>query len=143
MATATTTAPKVRRHRTPSAFRPTARITVNVHSDLDVADTAKTFAELLATDFPMYATRVVARERHPRKSRKTGATVTPTGPASATLYIAPEGYTFKSAPANRGVRLDADTANALRAIAAQLGLDPTDPAAINAVAKKLVEKMAK
>ena len=57
------------------------------------------------------------------------------------VYVAPQGFEFPSATAAKGgVRLDKDTADMLRGIAAAMGLDPSKPESIMAVAKALAAK---
>jgi hypothetical protein len=125
---------KVKRTRKPSSFVPATRVTVSVHKDAGVDASAAHLAQLLdgvyGTDF---AVRTISRSR---KSKKSFG-----GPANLMVYIAPKGYNFATAPAERGVRIGADTANIIRGLAAQMGLDPNDSASIEAVLKTLAAKV--
>jgi hypothetical protein len=136
------TAPSTKRTRTPSPFTPQTRITVSTHSDVDASEAnTSTLGELLQESFQGsgFSVRLVSRIRKARKSRKTGLTGTASGPSSLMVYVAPEGYKFAT-QAERGVRLDSETAKLLRSVAEKMGLDPNDPASIVAVAKALATK---
>jgi len=141
---ATTTAAKApRKARTPSAFHPTTRVTVSVHADVDsnIANTTA-LSEIFTDAFSEsgYSIRLVSRVRKARKSRKTGLVGTASGPSSLMVYLAPEGFKFATT-AERGVRLDADTAKLLRMVAEKMGLDPNDPASLGAVAVALAQRL--
>lgn len=141
--TAVLTDEAVRKTRTPSPFKPAARVTISLHHDvhqdalMGISDVPTTVAD----DFGQrgFATRIVTRERKPRKSRKTGQLLPPSGPWPVMIYVAPEGFEFTHA-VERGVRLDSETARLLRSVAERMGLDPNDPASISAVAKALAQK---
>jgi hypothetical protein len=113
-------------------------VTVAVHADLDgsIANTSA-LAEMLTEAFGPLSVRAVSRTRTAKgKAPKVDAAK---GPASLMVYVAPEGYKYAAA-AERGVRLDSETANLLRGVAESMGLDPNDPASIVAVAKALAQK---
>lgn len=124
------------RERKPSAFKPSAKVTISIHSDATTDDTVNTEAGInaLASLFSNagLATRTVHRTR-----AGAGDDATP----SYMVYVAPKGFEFPSATtAKGGVRLDKDVADMLRAIAASMGLDPAKPESIAAVAKALAAK---
>ena len=134
-AKAATTSGLPRATRQPSAFHPTVRCTVLVHSSVDspVTGSLNAIKDLFEQEYgDAYAVRAVSRTRNTGKAH--------TGPATLAVYIAPQGYEFAKASVERGVRLDADTANLLRSVAAKMGLDPSDPASIMAVAQALAKK---
>lgn len=125
---------KATRTRAASPFKATVKATIAVHNESDADATVAAIGQVLSDHFGTgYAVRTVSRSRA-TKSGKPSA-----GPASLMVYIAPTGYEFPKA-GERGVRLDADTANLLRGIASRMGLDPNDPASIVAVAKALAAK---
>ena len=133
MATAET-ATKARAARKPSPFTPTVKVTVTVHSSIDpleagVSIVGDIFEKVYG---PSFAVRAVSRSRGDSHE----------GPPSLMVYLAPKGYEFPKST-ERGVRLDAETANLLRGIASSMGLDPNDSASIVAVAKALALKVAK
>lgn len=138
----TEAAVKTRKSRTPSPFTPKTRVTVSVHNAV-ATDSASTTAisealrELFTTDG--LSVRIVSRVRKARKSRKTGIVGTVSGPSSVMVYVAAADYKFATA-AERGVRLDSETAKLLRMVAEKMGLDPNDPASISAVARALAQK---
>lgn len=140
----TATAAKTpRKPRTPSPFTPKTRVTIAVHNDVttDAADTTK-LSETLTSAFESagLAVRIVSRTRKPRKSTKTGKVAAKsTGPSTMMVYLADKDFKFATT-AERGVRLDSDTAKLLRQVAETMGLDPNDPASIVAVAKALAVK---
>jgi hypothetical protein len=127
---------KKKRTRKPSAFKPQARVTVSIHADAGT-DWASDFAANTIADSlsDKYATRVVHRTREGAKED---------GIPSYMVYVAPQGFEFATATQGKGgVRLDKDTADALRAIAASMGLDPSDSESIKKVAQALAAKVAK
>jgi hypothetical protein len=134
MATTTRT---TRTTRQPSPFHDIARVTVKVHDAavIDVADDPQTLGQVLAEYLGEgLAVRVV----HRAKANTKG-----TSAPSASVYIAPAGYAFTAQrKAGGGVRLDADTAEMLRGLASDMGLDPNDSASIVAVARALARKAA-
>lgn len=129
---ATATAPKAKRNRKPSAFSPKIRVTLSSHAEVGNLSVTEV-GQALTDYFSDFAVRTVSRTRKARKAGSTG------GPANLMVYIAPAGFTWAAA-AERGVRLDAETAGLLRQIAETAGLDPNDPAAIVQVAKMLAQK---
>ncbi len=124
-----------KRTRKPSPFKPTARITVSIHgSAAEAQNNGELIAADLAASYEGFATRVVHRTRE-----GAGKDSIP----SYMVYVAPQGYEFATATAGKGgVRLDKDTADLLRTVAASMGLDPTDSASIAKVAKALAAKVA-
>ena len=133
-ATATADKPKQTRNRKPSAFSPRVRVTISTHAD--VTDVTATEAQEAITKAfgEKYAVRAVSRTRKTKTGKPSA------GPANVMVYIAPQGFTF-AASAERGVRLDAETANLLREAAAKLGVDANDPAGLIAVAKALASNV--
>lgn len=130
----TATKAKVTRNRAPSPFAPKLKVTISAHAETTPDASAQSIGELFATTFgDSYSVRTVSRSRISKSGKAA------TGPASLMVYIAPKGYEFAKT-GERGVRLDSETANLLRAVAAQMGLDPNDSASIVAVAKALAHK---
>ena len=141
--TTTTTATKTRKTRKPSEFEAVTRCTIMVHSSMSSGQPEEIAAALrdwfTAADepgTPLPALRFVQRTRHTAKG--TGS-----GPKSLTLYIAPNGFTFPKAGGPRGMRLPADVAAALRAKAAEIGLDANDPNVATEVLRALLSKTSK
>jgi hypothetical protein len=137
----TAPAAKGTRTRTPSPFTPQTRVTVSTHNDIDGSEAnTSALGELLKESFEGsgFAVRLVSRIRKNRKT-KSGQTGTASGPSSLMVYVAPSGFKFATV-AERGVRLDSETAKLLRSVAEKMGLDPNDPASIVAVAKALAQK---
>lgn len=128
-------AAKVTRTRKPSSFAPRVKVTLNVHSESTADVTTTSLGASLKAFYEAQgaAVRVVSR------SRKSATGKPSAGPSNLMVYIAPAGHTF-AAVAERGVRLDSETAKMLRAFAEKMGLDPNDPASITAVARALVSK---
>ena len=124
---------KVTRNRKPSLFAPAHRVTLAYHADV----APKTLTELTEEFEVAYAPLAVRVVSHTR-ARKAGSKAA-AGPTAVMVYVAPEGYKF-AATGERGVRLDSETANLLRAVAQSMGLDPNDSASIVAVAKALATK---
>lgn len=113
MAETATAKAKVRRNRKPSAFKPVFRVTLSLHGQVaanDVSNPASVLQSYFGKD---YAVRVSQR------ARRKGAKVI--GPQAAMVYLAPKGYEF-AVEKERGMRLDADTANLLRPIAEAAGI---------------------
>ena len=135
---------KVRKTRKPSEFEAVTRCTIMVHHDADGGQPEQIAAALRDWYDGLYeddvenapALRFVQRTRHTAKG-------TGTGPKSLTLYIAPPGFTFPKAGGPRGMRLPADVAAALRAKAAEIGLDANDPNVATEVLRALLTKAAK
>ncbi len=116
--------------RQPSPFKNVAKINVMVHSDAKNGISNDSLTAAIAAQYKGLTTRVTHR------TRAGGAK---TGIPSYSVYVGPEGFEFpKSGP--RGVRLSADVAALLRGVAQTMGLDPSDPAAIETVAKALAQK---
>lgn len=132
----TATAPAATtRTRTASPFHPILKVTISRHEDATQASaTPDEIGKVLAAAFPGYSCKAVSRSR-----AAAAGSVKKAGPASLMLYVAPAGHTFAKT-AERGVRLDAETANLLRTIAADAGFDPSDSASLLAVAKALASK---
>lgn len=139
-ATAPADKPKAKRTRKPSAFSPKVRATISIHSavpdDFSAASVLETSLGEWAKEKGLAFRFVSGRTR----KTKTGAPAK--GPVSAMIYIAPEGHKWATTPTERGVRLDAATANLLRTVASGMGLDPNDPESIAKVAKALAAKAA-
>ena len=135
-ATATPSKVKVPRVRQPSPFRPTVKVTVSVHKSTDdFHGTAPELSYILTEALgSAYAVRTISRTRKVAGGKAAG-------PTSLMVYVAPRGFEFAKT-GERGVRLDAETANLLRDIASQMGLDPNDSASIVAIAKALAQKAA-
>jgi hypothetical protein len=130
MATATatkSTKPAVKRTRKPTPFNPSLRVTVSVHKEADfsTASVADTLGR--AIEKAGFAVRVNQRAR-----RKGSSGV---GPQSAMVYVAPQGYEFASEK-ERGVRLNAETANLLRPIAEAAGIT------VDELIRKMAEQAA-
>lgn len=119
--------------RQPSPFEATTKVTVLVHKDCEALDASVTsLSSLFNAEYSdAYAVRSVHRTR---------AMGGPDKVPSLSVYIAPKGYEFAKQAEARGVRLDSSVADLLRAVASKMGLDPSDPASINAVAKALASK---
>lgn len=126
-----------RRNRTPSPFKSQSRVTISVHSDIadDVDATSATTSTQLAQYFKSlgYDTRLVSRKRADAK--------TP-GIPSAMLYVAAKGYEFPET-AERGIRLDSETANEIKSAAATLGIDVNDKDALIKMLRSLAQTAAK
>ena len=118
-----------RRNRAPSPFHSQSKVTISVHEDL--TDEAGLYGDefqlnavstFLANHFNElgFATRLVSRKRAEAKVP---------GIPGAMLYIAAKGYEFP-ASAERGIRLDSETANEIKEAAAVLGIDVNDKDAL-------------
>ena len=128
-----------RRNRAPSPFHSQSKVTISVHEDLsdDIAGTfdLHTVSTLLANHFAElgYGTRLVSRKRAEAKVP---------GIPGAMLYIAAKDYEFP-ATAERGIRLDSETANEVKAAAAALGIDVNDKDALIKMLRSLAQAAKK
>lgn len=125
-----------KRNRAPSPFKSQSRVTVSVHSDLeDIDATVAEISGLLANHYSEqgFATRLVSRKRAEAKVP---------GIPSAMLYIAPKGYEFP-ATSERGLRLDSETANEIKAAASALGIDVNDKDALIKMLRSLATSAKK
>ena len=128
------TAPKApRAPKAPSAFSDITRVTLKVHHTVSTsAFTPEAVERALREQLPAgLAYRFVSRSK---------SATSHNGPRSLAVYVAPAGFAFPTARKASGARLDAETAEAFRALAAAAGLDPNDPASILTVARTLASR---